>query len=105
MPLASDQLPNDVAELKRLFLAKDAELSAAVVELAAAKNGLVITQLTRVPNGSIAAHVRSSSNRKHTTVRERMPSSHRCYADWTPEQAACRRDWAQHLGPDRDHPA
>jgi transposase len=46
MPLASDQLPNDVAELKRLLLAKDAELSAAAVELAAAKNGLVVTQLT-----------------------------------------------------------
>jgi transposase len=46
MPLASDKLPNDVAELKRLLLAKDAELSAAAAELAAAKNGLVITQLT-----------------------------------------------------------
>jgi transposase len=34
----------------------------------------------------IAAHVRSSSNRKHTTVREHMPSSHRRYADWTPER-------------------
>ena len=46
MPLASDQLPDDIAELKRLLLAKDAELSAAAAELAAAKNGLVITQLT-----------------------------------------------------------
>ncbi len=46
MPLASDQLPDDIAELKRLLLAKDAELSAVAVELAAAKNGLVITQLT-----------------------------------------------------------
>ena len=34
----------------------------------------------------IAAHVRTSSNRKHTTVREHMPSSHRRYADWTPER-------------------
>jgi transposase len=25
----------------------------------------------------VAAHVRSSANRKHTTVREHMPSSHR----------------------------
>src|SRR5215472_11226715 len=32
----------------------------------------------------VAAHVRASSNRKHTTVREHMPSSHRRYADWTP---------------------
>ena len=34
----------------------------------------------------IATHVRSSSNRKHTTVREHMPSSHQRYADWTPER-------------------
>lgn len=34
----------------------------------------------------IAAHVRSSSNRKHTTIREHMPSSHRRYAEWTPER-------------------
>jgi transposase len=34
----------------------------------------------------VAAHVRTSSNRKHTTVREHMPSSHRRYADWTPER-------------------
>ena len=39
MPLTLDQLPDDIAELKRLLLAKDAEL-------AAAKNGLVVTQLT-----------------------------------------------------------
>ena len=39
MPLTSDQLPDDIAELKRLLLAKDAEL-------VAAKNGLVVTQLT-----------------------------------------------------------
>jgi transposase len=29
----------------------------------------------------VAAHVRNSSNRKHTTIREHMPSSHRRYAD------------------------
>jgi transposase len=34
----------------------------------------------------VTAHMRSSSNRKHTTVREHMPSSHRRYADWTPER-------------------
>src|SRR6201995_5582890 len=34
----------------------------------------------------VAAHVRASSNRKHTTVREHMPSSHRRYVDWTPER-------------------
>ena len=40
----------------------------------------------------IAAHVRSSSNRKHTTVREHMPSSHRRYADWTPERLRRQAD-------------
>jgi transposase len=39
MSLAPDQLPDDIAELKRLVIAKDAEL-------VAAKNGLVVTQLT-----------------------------------------------------------
>jgi transposase len=39
MLLRLDQLPDDIAELKRLVLSKDAEL-------AAAKNGLIITQLT-----------------------------------------------------------
>ncbi len=34
----------------------------------------------------IATHVRSSSNRKHTTTAEHMPSSHRRYAEWTPER-------------------
>ena len=34
----------------------------------------------------VAAHVRSSSNRRHTTNPEHMPSSHRRYADWTPER-------------------
>lgn len=46
MPLTPNQLPDDIAELKRLLLAKDAALSTASAELAAAKNGLVITQLT-----------------------------------------------------------
>lgn len=34
----------------------------------------------------VAAHMRSSSDRRHTTVPEHMPSSHRRYADWTPER-------------------
>jgi transposase len=34
----------------------------------------------------VAAHLRSSMERRHTTVREHMPSSHRRYADWTPER-------------------
>jgi transposase len=44
----------------------------------------------------VAAHVRSSSNRKHTTVREHMPSSHKRYADWTPERLARQ---ASEIGP------
>ena len=39
MPLTPDQLPDDIAELKRLLLVKDAEL-------VAAKNGLVVSSLT-----------------------------------------------------------
>jgi len=46
MPLDPAQLPDDIAELKRLLVAGDAELTARMAELAAAKNGLVITQLT-----------------------------------------------------------
>jgi transposase len=34
----------------------------------------------------VAAHLRASSDRRHTTIREHMPSSHRRYADWTPER-------------------
>ena len=39
MPLTSDQLPDDIAELKRLLVAKDAALTAA-------RNSLIVTQLT-----------------------------------------------------------
>jgi len=34
----------------------------------------------------IAAHLRMSSNGRHTTIPEHMPSSHRRYADWTIER-------------------
>jgi transposase len=34
----------------------------------------------------VAAHLREAPNRRHTTVRDHMPSSHRRYADWTPEK-------------------
>ncbi len=46
MPLTLDQLPDDIAELKRRLLATAAELSKKDAELAAAKNGLLVTQLT-----------------------------------------------------------
>lgn len=33
----------------------------------------------------VSSHLRKLPNRKHTTIPEHMPSSHRRYADWTPE--------------------
>jgi transposase len=44
----------------------------------------------------VAAHVRTSGNRQHTTVRDHMPSSHRRYAEWTPEKLRVR---AAGIGP------
>jgi transposase len=44
----------------------------------------------------IAVHLRASGNRKHTTVPEHMPSSHRRYAGWTIERI---RDDARKIGP------
>ncbi len=44
----------------------------------------------------IAAHMRMSGNRKHTTLPEHMPSSHRRYAGWTIERI--RQD-ARLIGP------
>jgi transposase len=46
MPLTPDQLPDDIAELKALLLAKDSALAARDAELVAAKNGLIHSQLT-----------------------------------------------------------
>ncbi len=34
----------------------------------------------------VASHVRTSANRRHTTVPEHMPASHRRYAGWTPAE-------------------
>ena len=44
----------------------------------------------------VAAHLRSAPDRRHTTLRDHMPSSHRRYADWTPERI--RREAAA-IGP------
>ncbi len=52
----------------------------------------------------VAVHVRSScgmqatgtTHRKHTTVRDHMPSSHQRYADWTPDRIQRR---ANEIGP------
>ena len=40
----------------------------------------------------VAAHMRGSGSRRHTTVAEHMPSAHRRYANWTPDRI--RRDAA-----------
>ena len=34
----------------------------------------------------VAAHVRGSGDRRHTTTPEHMPSAHRRYANWTPQR-------------------
>ena len=44
----------------------------------------------------IAVHLRMSGNRKHTTIPEHMPSSHRRYAGWTVERI---REDARKIGP------
>ena len=44
----------------------------------------------------IAVHLRASGNRKHTTVPEHRPSSHRRYAGWTIERI---REDARRIGP------
>jgi transposase len=44
----------------------------------------------------VAAHRRGPPNRGHTTLPEHMPSSHRRYADWTPERI--KREAAE-IGP------
>ncbi len=47
----------------------------------------------------VAAHMRASGNRRHTTVAEHMPSAHRRYANWTPDRI--RRDAAA-IGPNTE---
>jgi len=44
----------------------------------------------------VASHVRTSGNRKHTTVAEHMPASHRRYAGMTPSELRRR---AEKIGP------
>src|SRR5580658_3949780 len=44
----------------------------------------------------IAVHLRASGNRKHTTLPEHMPSSHRRYAGWTIERS---REDTRRIGP------
>ena len=45
----------------------------------------------------VASHAKSFLKGKHTTLPEHMPSSHRRYAEWTPERI---RRWAATVGPE-----
>jgi len=45
----------------------------------------------------VASHARSALKGRHTTHTEHMPSSHRRYAEWTPERI---RRWAATVGPE-----
>ncbi len=45
----------------------------------------------------VASHARSFLKGKHTTLPEHMPSSHRRYAEWTPERIL---RWAATVGPE-----
>jgi len=47
----------------------------------------------------VAAHMRASGNRRHTTTPEHMPSAHRRYASWTPERIRGR---AAAMGPNTE---
>ncbi len=47
-------------------------------------------------NRRVASHVRSYATGRYTTVLDHMPSSHRRYAEWTPERI---RAWAAETGP------
>jgi transposase len=44
----------------------------------------------------VAAHARSASKRRHTTLPEHMPSAHRRYASWTPARML---SFAAQIGP------
>ena len=46
-------------------------------------------------NKRVASHCRSSLKGRHTTVTEHMPTSHRQYAQWTPERLV---NWAGESG-------
>ena len=60
----------------------------------------------------VAAHMRGSSNGRHTTIAEHMPSSHRRFADWTIERITreaaaigpCAALLCKRILTDRPHP-
>jgi transposase len=45
---------------------------------------------------SVACHVRSDRQGRHTSVKEHMPESHQKYVEWTPERLL---KWAGKIGP------
>ncbi|MBT3399911.1 MAG: IS21 family transposase [Rhodospirillaceae bacterium] len=47
----------------------------------------------------VACHMRAPANRRHTTIREHMPSAHRRFAAWTPERM---RHQAAAVGPETE---
>jgi transposase len=47
----------------------------------------------------VAVHERRYVGRKHGTTPEHMPSSHRRYAEWTPDRF---RRWARKIGPNTE---
>lgn len=47
----------------------------------------------------VASHAKSFLKGKHTTIKEHMPSSHRRYAEWTPERI---KRWAAAVGPETE---
>ena len=76
MPLTPDQLPDDVAALKRMLLATSADLAATTTiladkdaELKAAKNGLIVVQLTIE---KLKAHIAKLKREKFGASSERI---------------------------------
>ena len=49
--------------------------------------------------GILWLHARSNVRHRHTTIREHMPSSHRRYAEWTPDRF---RRWGASIGPNTE---
>lgn len=60
----------------------------------------------------VTSHLRSSQRGRHTTLRERMPSSHRAHAEWSPSRilawaaktGSATRDLCDAILTERPHP-
>ena len=102
MPLTPDQLPDDVAELKRLLLASDSALVASTAELAAAKNGLVVTQLTIE---KLKAQIAKFRREKFGSSSERMERTLEQLELALEEAEAAKAEATAPLPPDTDAPS